>query len=165
MRAVSSPDRIFRSRHRTSVFSVHPTDPPLFLWSLAGEVGRAVLSRTKPVDCVLLGVNGAWWFITLLGWPIPRRAPYTLVLGKVFEITKGTRVPTHSPNAIHYCCCQSRRDRPLSVCPCALTCASASSSLRQCNQHRRFGDDPRHLLSLPRFWLLVRLFKDPPSNY
>ena len=38
-------DRIFRSRHRTWVFSVHPTDPPFF-WSLAGELRQAVLSRT-----------------------------------------------------------------------------------------------------------------------
>ena len=43
---ILSSDRTFRSRHRTSVFSVHPTDPPLFVWSLAGEVGRVVLSRT-----------------------------------------------------------------------------------------------------------------------
>ena len=33
----------------------------------------------KPVDCVLLGVSGAWWFITSLGWPIPRRTSCTLV--------------------------------------------------------------------------------------
>ena len=37
----------FALGHRTSVFSVHPTDPPLFVWSLAGEVGRAVLNRTE----------------------------------------------------------------------------------------------------------------------
>ena len=33
----------------------------------------------KPVGCVLLGVSGAWWFITSLGWPIPRRTSCTLV--------------------------------------------------------------------------------------
>ena len=46
--------------------------PPVFLWSLAGEVGRAALSRRKPVDCVLLGVSGAWWFITSLPSATPR---------------------------------------------------------------------------------------------
>ena len=46
-------------------------------------------------DCVLLGVSGAWWFITSLGCAVPRWTPCTLVLGIVLEIKKGTRVPTH----------------------------------------------------------------------
>ena len=58
MRAVSSSDRIFCSRHRTSVFSVHPTDllfwGAFFVGSLAGEVGRAVLSRKFPAPSLLL---------------------------------------------------------------------------------------------------------------
>ena len=49
----------------------------------------------KPVDCVLLGVSGAWWFITSLGCAVPRWTPCTLVLGIVLEIKKGTRVLTH----------------------------------------------------------------------
>ena len=43
----------------------------------------------KPVDCVLLGVSGAWWFITSLGYIAPLCAPYILA-GIVFEIDKGT---------------------------------------------------------------------------
>ena len=54
----------------------------------------------KPVDCVLLGVSGAWWFITSLGCAVPLCVPYILA-DIVFEIDKGTRVLTHSPNAIH----------------------------------------------------------------
>ena len=42
----------------------------------------------EPVYCVLLGVSGAWWYITFKGWPVPRRAPCALVVGAVFEITK-----------------------------------------------------------------------------
>ena len=84
-----------------SVLCTPDRPPPLFLWSLAGEVGRDVLRRTKPVDCVLLGVNGAWWFITSLGYAVPRWTPRILAHA-VFEIKKGTRVLTHSPNAIHF---------------------------------------------------------------
>ena len=29
----------------------------------------------KPVDCVLFGVGGAWWFIASLGCTAPRRTP------------------------------------------------------------------------------------------
>ena len=35
----------------------------------------------KAVDCVLLGLSGAWWFITSLGCIVPRRTPCTLLLG------------------------------------------------------------------------------------
>ena len=47
---------------------------------------------------MLLGVYGAWWFITSLGYMVPLCTPYILA-GVVFEIDKGTRVLTHSPNA------------------------------------------------------------------
>ena len=46
MRAVSSSDRIFRSRAPNLGVLCTPDRPPPFVWSLAGEVGRAVLSRT-----------------------------------------------------------------------------------------------------------------------
>ena len=49
---------------------------------------------------MLLGVGGAWCFITSLGCAVPLCASYILA-GIVFEIDKGTRVLTHSPNAIH----------------------------------------------------------------
>jgi len=42
---------------------------------------------------------------------LPRCTPYTLVLGTVVEIKEGTRVLTHSPNALHYRR-QPRRYRP-----------------------------------------------------
>ena len=69
----------------------------------------------KPVDCVLLGVSGAWWFLTSLGCTVPLCTPYILALaGIVLEIDKGTRVLTHSPSATHKRH-QYRRYRPL---PC-----------------------------------------------
>ena len=56
---------------------------------------------------MLLGVGGSWWFVTDFvadtlpkGCTVPQRTPHTLVVGAVFEITKGTRVLTHSSNAI-----------------------------------------------------------------
>ena len=55
---------------------------------------RALLS--KPVDCVLLGVSGR----CVMVYHVALCAPYILA-GIVFEIDKGTRVLTHSPNAIH----------------------------------------------------------------
>ena len=63
-----------------------------------------------------------------LGTIVPLCAPYILA-GVIFEIKKGTRVLTHSPNARHQRC-QSRRYQPLSEC--ALT----SGSRRQCDQHQ-----------------------------
>ena len=48
---------------------------------------------------------------------VPLCTPYILA-GIVFEIDKGTRVLTHSPNAIHKRR-QYRRYRPLPVCTCA----------------------------------------------
>ena len=42
---------------------------------------------------MLLGVSGAWWFITRLGCAVPLRAPYVLA-GIAIEIDKGTRVLT-----------------------------------------------------------------------
>ena len=49
MRAVSLLDRTCRSRLSAPDLGVlgTPDRPPLFVWSLAGEVGRAVLSRTS----------------------------------------------------------------------------------------------------------------------
>ena len=62
------------------------------------EPSEALLN--KPFDYVLLGVSGAWWFITSLGELVPLCKPYILAV-IVFEIDKGTRVLTHSPGAIH----------------------------------------------------------------
>ena len=68
-------------------------------------------------------------FITSLGGKVPRCTPCTLVLGTVFEIKKGTRVLTHSPNAIHYRrtahTAHSQRTRPsyLAVARCRLLSA------------------------------------------
>ena len=85
----------------------------------------------KRVDCVLLGVGGAWCVLSLSkGRSVPRRTPCAPLVGAVFEITKGTRVVAQSPNATR----QRRptpRDRPFSVYSCA------SSSLRQCHEHLR----------------------------
>ena len=66
---------------------------------------------------MLLGVSGAWWFVTSLGYMVPLCTPYILA-GIVFEIDKGTRVLTHSPNATHKRR-QYRRYRPFPVCTCA----------------------------------------------
>ena len=46
-RAVSSSDRIFCSRAPNLGVLCTPDRPPPFVWSLASEVGQAVLSRTK----------------------------------------------------------------------------------------------------------------------
>jgi len=46
-RAVSSSERILCSRAPNLGVLCTPDRPPPFVWSLAGEVGRAVLSRTK----------------------------------------------------------------------------------------------------------------------
>ena len=54
----------------------------------------------KRVDCVLLGVGGAWCVLSLSkGRSVPRRTPCAPLVGAVFEITKGTRVVAQSPNA------------------------------------------------------------------
>ena len=66
--------------------------------------------------------------ITSLEWPIPQRAPCILA-GAVFEIDKGTRVLTYSPNAIHKRR-QYRRNQLLSIC------AVTSGSRRQCGHHQ-----------------------------
>ena len=60
MKAASSSGRFFRSRHRTSVFSVHPTDPPPLSVHLL-RVGRAVLSRTEQPRLQSPQDPGATW--------------------------------------------------------------------------------------------------------
>ena len=43
----------------------------------------------KPVDCVLLGVSGAWWVVAFERIACPSAGIMALVVGEVFDITKG----------------------------------------------------------------------------
>ena len=52
----------------------------------------------EPVNVMLLGVSGAWWFIASLGCTDPRRTSGALVVGTVVEIAKG-----RPPFAYYYC--------------------------------------------------------------
>ena len=85
---------------RTLKFSVAPS-PLNTLLENAPVLSEALWN--KPVDCVLLGVSGAWCVVVLT----PLKDSLSLLsdtlspCGIVLEIKKGTRVLTHSRNAKH----------------------------------------------------------------
>ena len=63
----SSSDRIFCSRHQTSVFFVHPTDPPFCLITYRRSLTSRVLSRTELAagpwcgGCLSLAINYTYY--------------------------------------------------------------------------------------------------------